>query len=77
MVKPGEKVFRVIDQYNVVEYGTGSSKQTKLSYDSSGSYFDLDMTLLEPQYEYGIKFVYYINGLYEEQPDIFKFRVVE
>jgi len=71
------KVYRVIDQYNVIEYGTGSSKQTKLSYDSSGSYFDLDMTLLEPQYEYGIKFVYYINGLYEEQPDIFKFRVVE
>ena len=71
------KVYREIDSYDVVAYGTGSEKQTKLSYDTSGSYFDLDMRLLEPKYSYGIKFLYYINGAYEEQPEVFKFRVKE
>jgi hypothetical protein len=71
------KVYREIDSYDVVAYGTGSEKHTKLSYDTSGSYFDLDMRLLEPKYSYGIKFLYYINGAYEEQPEVFKFRVKE
>jgi len=71
------KVFRVVDEYDVVRYGTGSFNHTRLSYDVSGSYFDLDISLLEPGYQYGIKFVYYINGVYEEQPEVFKFRVIE
>jgi len=33
--------------------------------------------LLEPKYSYGIKFLYYINGAYQEQPEVFKFRVKE
>ena len=78
------KVFRVIDDVDVVSYGTGSSfvtgsenagHYTRMSYDVSGSYFDLDMSLLEEGYSYGIKFAYYINGQYLEQPDVFKFRV--
>ena len=69
------KVVRVSDGLEVISYGTGSDNQTRLSYDVSGNYFDLDMTLLEPDYMYGIKFVYYINGQYHEQPEFFKFRV--
>ena len=71
------KVYREIDELDAIPYGTGSDYHTRLSYDTSGSYFDLDMTLLEPKYSYGIKFLYYINGAYQEQPEVFKFRVKE
>jgi len=71
------KVYREIDKSDVISYGTGSEYHTRLSYDVTGSYFDLDMRLLEPKYSYGIKFLYYINGAYEEQPSSFKFRVIE
>ena len=71
------KIFRIIDEKDVISYGTGSLNHTRLSYDVTGSYFDLDMKMLEPGYAYGIKFVYYINGAYEEQPELFKFRVIE
>ena len=71
------KVYRVIDNKDVISYGTGSTNHTKLSYDTSGSYFDLDMNLLESGYLYGIKFLYYLNGSYEEQKQDFTFRVEE
>jgi hypothetical protein len=48
-----------------------------LSYDSSGSYFDLDMSLLEPGYAYALKLSYYLNNSYVEQSETFKFRVEE
>jgi hypothetical protein len=69
------KVERVIDNKDVVNYGTGSTNHTKLSYDASGSYFDLDMSLLEPGYLYSIKLTYYLQGDYEEQRETFNFRV--
>jgi len=71
------KIYRTIDNYDIIPYGTGSTNHTKISYDVSGSYFDLDMNLLEKGYSYGIKVVYYLNGKYVEQPDTFKFRVDE
>jgi hypothetical protein len=71
------KVVREVDSYDVIGYGTGSLNHTRLSYDVTGSYFDLDMSLLEPGYSYAIKFVYYINGAYEEQRESFRFRVKE
>lgn len=71
------KVVRVEDNLEVIPYGTGSGhlKYTKMSYDVSGSYLDLDMSLLEPGYMYELKFSYYVNGVYQEQPESFKFRV--
>ena len=69
------KVVRVIDNKEVIGYGTGSTNHTKLSYDTSGSYFDLDMGLLEPGYLYSIKLSYYLQGSYEEQKETFNFRV--
>jgi hypothetical protein len=71
------KIYREGDELNVIAYGTGSDKYTQLSYDGSGSYFDLNVSLLESDYSYAIKFLYYINGAYEEQPEIFRFRVKE
>ena len=81
------RIFRVVDDYEVVPFGTGSSTSpqaqesagsyTRLSFDVSGNYFDFDMSLLESGYSYGIQYVYYENGSYREQPEVFKFRVEE
>ena len=69
------KIFRTSDNLNVISYGTGSDLHTQISYDVSGNYFDLDMSLLEKDYMYGIKLAYYVNDSWEEQPETFKFRV--
>jgi hypothetical protein len=69
------KVFRIYDDLTVVDYGTGSLNQTRTSYDISGSYFDLNMSMFQVDYMYGIKVIYYLNGKYVEQPEVFKFRV--
>ena len=65
----------------VIAFGTGSDDKncTYLSYDVSGNYFDLDISLLERGYMYGIKFAYYNDsiGSWMEQPETFKFRVEE
>ena len=71
------KIFRISDNYEVIPYGTGSHQHTKMSYDRSGSYFDLDMSLLQKDYAYGLSVAYYLNGKYIEQPEVFKFRVEE
>jgi len=69
------KVFRVVDNLDIIDFGTGSLEYTKLSYDRDGSYFDLDVNMFERGYAYGIQFSLFINGKYENQPEIFKFRV--
>jgi hypothetical protein len=72
-------VVRVVDDYQAVSFGTGSTNHTQMSFDVSGSYFDLDMNLLEPGYAYKVKFAYYNGaiGSWREQPQEFKFRVEE
>ena len=71
------KVIRMIDDLTVVDYGTGSLKYTELSYDQNGNYFEFNMDMLEPGYQYGFKFSIYddYTQSYLEQPHIFKFRV--
>lgn len=73
------RVFRLMDGYEAIPYGTGSNIHTGLSYDISGNYFDFDMNLLEPGYAYGFKFSFYDPSLrsWTEQREIFKFRVEE
>ena len=73
------RVIRTLDNLDAVNYGTGSDKHTVLSYDVNGNYFDFDMGLLEPGYEYKFKFAFYderMNSWVEQQED-FKFRVEE
>jgi hypothetical protein len=69
----------VIDGVNAVSFGTGSDLQTQMSFDVSGSYFDLDMGMLEPGYAYKINFAYYNGSIgdWQDQPQEFKFRVEE
>ena len=70
------KIFRLVDNYEVIGYGTGSSQETLMSYDKDGNYFSLDMSMFEPGYMYGIKVMFKLNDSeYKEQPEIFKFRV--
>ena len=69
------KIHRVIDDREVVSYGTGSEKGTRMSYDAEGNYFDLNMDLLEGGYSYGITLLYSGSYGYLEQSEIFKFRV--
>jgi len=80
IVSASYKVIRVADNYEVIGHGTGSTtNHTLMSYDSEGNYFDLDMSMLEPGYMYGLKFAFYNDavGDYQEQKGIFKFRVEE
>jgi len=73
------KVVRLVDNLDVVPFGTGSDNHTALSFDVSGSYFELDMDMLEAGYAYGIKFAFYddVAQSWNEYPDVFKFRVEE
>ncbi len=69
------KVYRAVDNFDVITYGTGTAQHTKMGYDVSGSYFDFDMSMLESGYMYGFKFMFNLGGTYLEQPETFKFRV--
>jgi len=77
IVSASYRVYRILDGWEAIPYGTGSDMHTALSYDISGSYFDLDMNLLEPGYAYGLKFAFYDNSTqsWQEQKESFKFRV--
>jgi len=79
IVSASYRVVRILDALEAVPYGTGSEYATGLSYDVSGNYFDFNMKLLEPGYEYGFKFAFYDDELssWLEQDKIFKFRVAD
>ena len=70
-------IYREFDGATIVPYGTGSVEFTKMSFDERGNYFDLDMSLLEPNYKYGISLLYKVNDKYIEQNERFVFRVRE
>ena len=59
----------------IIRFGTGTMKHTVMSYDVQGSYFDLDMKMMEPGYMYGVSIAYYLSGKYTEDNNTFKFRV--
>jgi len=70
------KITKVSDNYEVISYSTGSTPSySELSYDKDGSYFDLDMKLLEKNNAYQINFVFKDGPNYIELPEKFRFRV--
>lgn len=70
------KIVRASDNFVVIDYSTGSvPSYSSLSYDASGSYFDLDMSILEPNYLYEISILRKYENDYIEQKEKFKFRV--
>ena len=44
------QIKRLSDNKVVIPYGTSSTNHTVLSYDASGSYFDLDLSMFELAY---------------------------
>lgn len=70
-------ILRVYDNHVIIPFGTGSSNNeyTRMSYDVSGNYFDLDIGTFESGYQYAIKLAYYLDNRYIEQNEIFKFKV--
>ena len=58
-----------------IDMGTEFDEFSRLSYDISGSYMDLDMSILEPNYLYQISFLQKDGNNYIEQKEKFKFRV--
>ena len=70
------QITRVADNHVVIPYTTGSGEQySKLSYDMSGSFFELDMSLLEPNYSYEIRLLRQDGVSYVEQQERFRFRI--
>ena len=69
------RAYRVIDEEEVISYGSGSVPHSKMSYDSSGSYFKLDMSLFEPGYMYALEVSTDSYGQNIVNKDEFKFRV--
>jgi hypothetical protein len=68
-------IRRIVDNLDAISFGTGSTSHTKLSYDNSGSYFDLDMSLLEPGYLYELSFLHKRDENFNKLRETFKFRV--
>jgi hypothetical protein len=69
------KIFRLNDNYVIVDYSTGSLAYSKTSYDSNGNYFELDMNMFEKDYGYGIKLATWDGTQLKEFKDTFKFRI--
>src|SRR3990167_94280 len=70
------KIKRMTDDLVVIDYGTGSLNHTKLSYDTKGNYFILYTSLFESGHTYGINLLFYEDNAYEEQAELFKFRII-
>jgi len=67
-------ISRVADNLIVIDYDFDNNS-TRLSYGDSGSYFHLDISLLEPGYLYEIRFKYKSDNTHKELPEKFRFRV--
>tara|TARA_Y100001973_G_scaffold106711_1_gene186754 strand:- start:3842 stop:5239 length:1398 start_codon:yes stop_codon:yes gene_type:complete len=68
------EISRVIDGEMIVPHGTGSTQHTIMSHDVAGNYFDLDMTLFEPGYDYAMTFAFYNDDVKTWQDQGYKFR---
>jgi hypothetical protein len=76
IISASYSIFRTVDGKVLFPHSTGSTTlHTYLSYDTSGSYFDFDISLLESGYMYGVQLAYFTAGAWKEQEEIFKFRV--
>ena len=71
------QLTRDVDNAIIIPYGTGSGNEsfTQLSYDISGNYFDLDMSMLQSGYTYQLSFLFNLVGNYSANKTKFKFRV--
>ena len=71
------KISKVVTDEVIFDYNM-TDGSTTLSYDSNGNFFDLDISLLEPNYVYEIKLALFnvMTKSYQELPFKHRFRVV-
>ncbi len=69
------KIFRIVDNQTIIDYGISPIAYTKCSYNKNGNYFDLDMSMLEPGYAYGIKLLLANGDNKTEFPNTYRFKV--
>ena len=69
------KVFRIVDDYVVIDYGISPIEYTLCSYDKNGNYFNLDMNMFEKGYAYGIKLMLKNEDSKTEFPTVYRFKV--
>lgn len=69
------RIVRMLDRVPVLDFGTGSANHTKLSYDVSGNYFNIDLSFLKKDEQYGVQFLYKDGDSYIRVPKTFKFVV--
>jgi hypothetical protein len=69
------KIVRIIDNLDIIEYGISPIAYTLTSYDKNGNYFDLDLSILEKGYAYGIKLMILDEENKIEYPNVFRFKV--
>jgi hypothetical protein len=70
------RLHRISDEEVVIDYSNNATVDySRVPYDSHGNYLTLDMGILEPEYMYGLTFMYKSGSYYHEYPSVFKFRV--
>jgi hypothetical protein len=69
------KIVRIVDGETIIDYGIDPVAYTLCSYDKTGNYFDLDMSMFEPGYAYAIKLMLLNGDLKTEFKDVFRFKV--
>lgn len=71
------EIYRLSDELVIIPHDTGSNLSTMMSYNVSGNYFNLDMSLLESGYDYGIRIAFYddYQSNWNNQPYEFRFKV--
>jgi len=69
------KIYRIIDNKTIIDYGTVPTAYTKCGYDKDGNYFEINMNLLEPGFIYAVKFMLLEQDEINELPYYFKFKV--
>jgi hypothetical protein len=69
------KIYRIVDGEPIIDYGINPIAYTLCSYDKSGNYFDLDMSMFEPGYGYAIKLMLLNGEIKSEFKDVFRFKV--
>lgn len=71
------KISKVVTDEIIFDYDM-TDEATTLSYDSNGNFFDLDISMLEPNYVYEIKLALFnvMTKSYQELPFKHRFRVV-
>lgn len=72
------KISKISTSETIFDYDLDNNS-TLLSYDSNGNFFDLDISMLQPNYDYEIRLALYdvLTKSYQELPFKHRFRVVD